>query len=135
MALTAPAMDKHNSAATSCPLLGPHKAAADFSATGTIGSSASRVTDKAENPYAVKLAVVTEDRTGQLAALTNTIANIKTNIRNASTDDEVLNDGTRRIDLTVDVNDLQHLERVVNALKGVEGVIEVERLNVAAFVA
>jgi GTP pyrophosphokinase len=91
------------------------------------------VTDKAENPYAVKLSVVTEDRTGQLAALTNTIANIKTNIRNASTDDEVLNDGTRRIDLTVDVNDLQHLERVVNALKGVEGVIEVERLNVAAF--
>jgi GTP pyrophosphokinase len=91
------------------------------------------VTDKVENPYAVKLSVVTEDRTGQLAALTNTIANIKTNIRNASTDDEVLNDGTRRIDLTVDVNDLQHLERVVSALKGVEGVIEVERLNVAAF--
>ena len=90
---------------------------------------------KGEDPYAVKLAVVTEDRTGQLAALTNTIANIKTNIRNASTDDEILNDGTRRIDLTVDVNDLQHLERVVSALKGVEGVIEVERLNVAAFVA
>jgi GTP diphosphokinase / guanosine-3',5'-bis(diphosphate) 3'-diphosphatase len=91
------------------------------------------VTDKAENPYAVKLSVVTEDRTGQLAALTNTIANIKTNIRNASTDDEILNDGTRRIDLTVDVNDLQHLERVVSALRGVEGVIEVERLNVAVF--
>jgi GTP diphosphokinase / guanosine-3',5'-bis(diphosphate) 3'-diphosphatase len=90
---------------------------------------------KGANPYAVKLSVVTEDRTGQLAALTNTIANIKTNIRNASTDDEILNDGTRRIDLTVDVNDLQHLERVVSALKGVEGVIEVERLNVAAFVA
>jgi guanosine-3',5'-bis(diphosphate) 3'-pyrophosphohydrolase len=90
---------------------------------------------KGEDPYAVKLSVVTEDRTGQLAALTNTIANIKTNIRNASTDDEILNDGTRRIDLTVDVNDLQHLERVVSALKGVEGVIEVERLNVAAFVA
>ena len=88
---------------------------------------------KGENPYAVKLSVVTEDRTGQLAALTNTIANIKTNIRNASTDDEILNDGTRRIDLTVDVSDLQHLERVVSALKGVEGVIEVERLNVAAF--
>jgi GTP diphosphokinase / guanosine-3',5'-bis(diphosphate) 3'-diphosphatase len=91
------------------------------------------MTDKGVNPYAVKLAVVTEDRTGQLAALTNTIANIKTNIRNASTDDETLNDGTRRIDLTVDVNDLQHLERVVNALKGVEGVIEVERLNAAAY--
>ncbi|MGH9936171.1 MAG: RelA/SpoT family protein, partial [Blastocatellia bacterium] len=91
------------------------------------------MTDKAKNPYAVKLAVLTQDRTGQLAALTNTIANIKTNIRNASTDDETLNDGTRRIDLTVDVNDLQHLERVVSALKGVEGVIEVERLNAAAY--
>jgi GTP pyrophosphokinase len=79
--------------------------------------------------YAVKLSVMTEDRTGQLAALTNTIANIKTNIRNATTDDDNLNDGARRIDLTVDVDDLQHLERVVSALKGVEGVIEVERLN------
>jgi GTP pyrophosphokinase len=91
------------------------------------------MTEKVENPYAVKLAVLTKDRTGQLAALTNTIANIKTNIRNASTDDETLNDGTRRIDLTVDVNDLQHLERVVNALKGVEGVIEVERRNATAY--
>ncbi|MGE0126779.1 MAG: bifunctional (p)ppGpp synthetase/guanosine-3',5'-bis(diphosphate) 3'-pyrophosphohydrolase [Blastocatellales bacterium] len=91
------------------------------------------MTDKAENPYAVKLSVLTKDRTGQLAALTNTIANVKTNIRNASTDDETLNDGTRRIDLTVDVNDLQHLERVVSALKGVEGVIEVERRNAAAY--
>jgi len=83
----------------------------------------------ADGAYAVKLSVVTEDRTGQLAALTNTIANIKTNIRNATTDSDNLNDGARRIDLTVDVNDLQHLERVVSALKGVEGVIEVERLN------
>jgi GTP pyrophosphokinase len=91
------------------------------------------MTEKVENPYAVKLAVLTKDRTGQLAALTNTIANIKTNIRNASTDDETLNDGTRRIDLTVDVNDLQHLERVVSALKGVEGVIEVERRNATAY--
>ncbi len=91
------------------------------------------MTDKAENPYAVKLSVLTKDRTGQLAALTNTIANIKTNIRNASTDEETFNDGTRRIDLTVDVNDLQHLERVVSALKGVEGVIEVERQTATAY--
>jgi len=83
----------------------------------------------ADDSFAVKLTVLTEDRTGQLAALTNTIANVKTNIRDASTDEDDLNDGTRRIDLTVDVNDLHHLERVLSALKGVEGVIEVERLN------
>jgi GTP diphosphokinase / guanosine-3',5'-bis(diphosphate) 3'-diphosphatase len=79
-------------------------------------------------PYAVKLSVITEDRQGQLAALTNAIANIKTNIRDARTDDNSYSDGVRRIDLTVDITDLKHLERVASAIKGVEGVIEVERL-------
>jgi (p)ppGpp synthase/HD superfamily hydrolase len=79
-------------------------------------------------PYAVKLSVLTEDRQGQLAALTNAIANIKTNIRHVRTDDNNHSDGIRRIDLTVDISDVKHLERVSNALKGVEGVIEVERL-------
>jgi GTP diphosphokinase / guanosine-3',5'-bis(diphosphate) 3'-diphosphatase len=82
-------------------------------------------------PYAVKLSVITEDRQGQLAALTNAIANIKTNIRDARTDDKHYSDGIRRIDLTVDITDMNHLERVSSAIKGVEGVIEVERL--AAF--
>lgn len=78
--------------------------------------------------YPVKLSVLTHDRTGQLAALTNKIADIKTNIRSASTDEEEgTNDGTRKIDLTVDVDDMAHLERVISALKGVEGVIEVQR--------
>jgi (p)ppGpp synthase/HD superfamily hydrolase len=37
-------------------------------------------------PYAIKLSVTTEDRQGMLAALTNAIANIKTNIRDAHAD-------------------------------------------------
>jgi guanosine-3',5'-bis(diphosphate) 3'-pyrophosphohydrolase len=84
--------------------------------------------DGRSEPYAVKLSVITEDRQGQLAALTNAIANIKTNIRDARTDDNSYSDGVRRIDLTVDITDLKHLERVASAIKGVEGVIEVERL-------
>jgi GTP pyrophosphokinase len=83
----------------------------------------------AGDPYPVKLSVLTHDRTGQLAALTNKIAEIKTNIRSASTDDDSLNDGTRMIALTVDVSDVTHLDRVIVALKGIEGVLEVERLN------
>jgi GTP diphosphokinase / guanosine-3',5'-bis(diphosphate) 3'-diphosphatase len=80
------------------------------------------------DPYPVKLTVLTADRTGQLAALTNKIADIKTNIRSVSTDaDDGANDGTRKIELTVDVGDVEHLERVIGALKGIEGVIEVER--------
>ncbi|HKX29823.1 MAG TPA: bifunctional (p)ppGpp synthetase/guanosine-3',5'-bis(diphosphate) 3'-pyrophosphohydrolase [Blastocatellia bacterium] len=81
-----------------------------------------------EEPYAVKLSVITEDRQGQLAALTNAIANIKTNIRDARTDGDGYSDGLRRIDLTVDITDVKHLERVASALKGVAGVIEVEHL-------
>ncbi len=84
--------------------------------------------ESGSEPYAVKLSVITEDRQGQLAALTNAIANIKTNIRDARTDDNSYTDGVRRIDLTVDITDLKHLERVASAIKGVEGVIEVERL-------
>jgi GTP pyrophosphokinase len=87
------------------------------------------VGDESNEPYAVRLSVITEDRQGQLAALTNAIANIKTNIRDARTDDSTYQDGIRRIDLTVDITDMKHLDRVAGALKGVEGVIEVERLS------
>jgi len=32
-----------------------------------------------------------------------------------------------RIDMTVEVNDLKHLDKVVKSLRGVDGVINVER--------
>ena len=79
-------------------------------------------------PYAVKLSVKTEDRTGLLAALTNAVADAKTNIRAASTDEQYATDGLRRIELTVDIVDVRHLDRVRNALRRVAGVIEVERI-------
>jgi GTP diphosphokinase / guanosine-3',5'-bis(diphosphate) 3'-diphosphatase len=75
--------------------------------------------------YAVKLVVTTEDRQGMLAALTNAIANIKTNITEART--EIFNDGSAQIDITVDISDVKHLDRVAGALKGVAGVMAVER--------
>ena len=79
----------------------------------------------AQTAYAVTLSVRTEDRTGMLAMLTNAIANIKTNIRDARA--SVLSDGCGQIDVTVEIADLKHLERVISALKGVDGVIDVER--------
>ena len=78
-------------------------------------------------PYAVRLSVTVEDRQGILAALTNAIANIKTNIRDARTNGSP--DGNARtILLTIDIADIKHLERVISSLKGVEGVLDVERL-------
>ncbi|MFN0123062.1 MAG: TGS domain-containing protein, partial [Blastocatellia bacterium] len=77
--------------------------------------------------YAVTLSVITENRMGMLASLTNAVAGIKTNIFNASAD--VLDDGSGRIMLTVEINDVKHLDRVIAALKAVDGVIDVERAN------
>lgn len=85
-------------------------------------------TDSSTMPYAVRLSTTVEDRQGMLAALTNAIANINTNIRDARTDNS-LNGSSRIIDLTVDITDIKHLERVISALKGVEGVLDVERID------
>ncbi len=75
----------------------------------------------------VKLTVITEDRQGMLAALTAAIADIKTNIRDARAG--VFDNGSAQIDITVEISDVKHLERVISALKGVDGVIDVERAN------
>ena len=76
-------------------------------------------------PYVVKLTMEVEDRKGLLAAVSAQIADINTNIRNmeAHTGD----DRHARIDVTVEISDLRHLERVMKSLRGVEGVLDVER--------
>jgi GTP pyrophosphokinase len=75
--------------------------------------------------YTVKLTMEVEDRKGLLAAVSAKIADINTNIKNmeARTDEGA----HARIDMTVEINDLKHLERVIKSLRGVDGVIGVER--------
>lgn len=84
--------------------------------------------DKGEAPaasYTVKLTMEVEDRKGILAAVSARIADINTNIKNmeAHTDD----DHRARIDVTVEISDLKHLDKVMASLRGVEGVLDVER--------
>jgi GTP pyrophosphokinase len=76
--------------------------------------------------YTVRLTMEVEDRKGLLAAVSAKIADINTNIRNmeARTGAE---DQRARIDVTVEISDLKHLERVIKSLKSVNGVIDVER--------
>jgi guanosine-3',5'-bis(diphosphate) 3'-pyrophosphohydrolase len=76
--------------------------------------------------YTVKLTMEVEDRKGLLAAVSAKIADINTNIRNmeARTGDD---DRRARIDVTVEISDLQHLQRVINSWKSVNGVLDVER--------
>ena len=64
------------------------------------------------------------------AAVSAKIADINTNIKNmeARTDDGA----TARIDMTVEINDLKHLEKVIKSLRGVDGVLGVERAGRAS---
>jgi GTP pyrophosphokinase len=81
--------------------------------------------------YTVKLTMEVEDRKGVLAAVSAKIADINTNIRNmeARTGGD---DQRARIDVTVEISDVQHLEKVIKALKSVSGVIDVERAGRSA---
>jgi GTP diphosphokinase / guanosine-3',5'-bis(diphosphate) 3'-diphosphatase len=76
--------------------------------------------------YTVKLTMEVEDRKGVLAAVSAKIADINTNIKNmeARTDD---GDQRARIDMTVEITDLKHLEKVIKSLRGVSGVLDVAR--------
>ncbi|MBC7901696.1 MAG: bifunctional (p)ppGpp synthetase/guanosine-3',5'-bis(diphosphate) 3'-pyrophosphohydrolase [Saprospiraceae bacterium] len=75
----------------------------------------------------VRILVTTENRTGMLAGITNAIAEIKTGIRDASAN--VSRDDKGLIEVTVEVFDKKHLDRVVSAIEKVPGVITVERMN------
>jgi GTP pyrophosphokinase len=76
--------------------------------------------------YTVGLTMQVEDRKGLLAAVSAKIADINTNIKNmeARTGDH---DHRARIDVTIEINDLKHLEKVIKSLRAVDGVLDVER--------
>lgn len=80
---------------------------------------------KHESAYPVTMKLVTEDRPGMVADVTQAIAGVGTNIRDirASLDD----DGRGQLVLTAEIFDVKHLERIIGALKSVRGVMDVER--------
>jgi GTP pyrophosphokinase len=83
---------------------------------------------EAAAPYTVKLSMEVEDRKGVLAAVSAKIADINTNIKNMEAragDDE----RSARIDVTIEISDVQHLDRVIKSLKSVKGVLDVERMG------
>jgi GTP diphosphokinase / guanosine-3',5'-bis(diphosphate) 3'-diphosphatase len=78
------------------------------------------------SPYTVRLSIQVEDRKGILADVSSKIAGINTNIRNveATTTDQM-----GRIDMTIEISDLKHLQRVIKSLRSVDGVVDVERAS------
>ena len=78
-----------------------------------------------EDTYPVQLVLRTHDRPGLLKELTAAISE-KTNIRNIET--KIAENGDATIDLTLDIADKKHLERLVLAMRKINGIREVERL-------
>jgi GTP pyrophosphokinase len=83
----------------------------------------------AEGAFEVRIAVEVEDRPGLLAAITAVLASMNTDIRTAEA--KTFDDHTASIDMTLRIQDLKHLEKVLKSIKGVSGVIDVERQTVA----
>ena len=83
----------------------------------------------ADQAYEVRISVEVQDRPGLLAAITTVLAGMNTDIRSA--DARTFDDRTAAIELIVRVTDLKHLERVVKAIRGLAGVMKVERQTVA----
>jgi GTP pyrophosphokinase len=75
--------------------------------------------------YPVSLVLATEDRYGMLARLTDAIAKLNTNIRQIEADTE--RPGRGNIVVVVDIRDRAHLEKVRDALRNLQGVLEVSR--------
>jgi GTP diphosphokinase / guanosine-3',5'-bis(diphosphate) 3'-diphosphatase len=77
--------------------------------------------------YPVTMRLLTEDRPGMVADVTQAIAGVGTNIRDirASLDEE----GRGQLVVTAEIFDLKHLEKMTGALKSVKGVMDVERIG------
>ena len=79
-----------------------------------------------QGSYIVRLDIHVEDRKGILADVSAKIAGIDTNIRTLEASSH---EREGRIEMTVEINDMKHLEKVIKSLRAVDGVIEVERAS------
>ena len=75
--------------------------------------------------YSVRLKIRVEDRKGLLAELSSRVAEVNTNIRDLEATTDAEHHGFIR--MTVEINDLKHLQQVMKSIKKIEGVLDVER--------
>ena len=86
------------------------------------------VWDKADSgsSFTVCLTIQVADRRGMLADVTSRISDTKINIRKVEASANENQHG--RISVTMDINDLKHLQRVIKVVRAVPGVLDVERV-------
>jgi GTP pyrophosphokinase len=83
---------------------------------------------KKEYIYPVRIRIYSEDKKGMLADISNSIASNKANITNArvETTDDKRAIGT----FEVEIQDLNHLKKVIKGLEKIKGVQRVERVRI-----
>jgi guanosine-3',5'-bis(diphosphate) 3'-pyrophosphohydrolase len=75
--------------------------------------------------HVVRLTMRVEDRKGMLAEISSKVSNINTNI--TTMEAHAGADRHARIEMTVEIRDVKHLDKVIKSIKGVDGVLGVER--------
>jgi guanosine-3',5'-bis(diphosphate) 3'-pyrophosphohydrolase len=78
--------------------------------------------------FGVRLAISVEDRQGILAEITSAISNLKTNIRESRSSSDSAS-GKGMVEITVDISDVKHLQKVIQGLKTIRGIQDVERVS------
>jgi GTP pyrophosphokinase len=82
--------------------------------------------DGTPSSYPVKLTVFCDDRFGMLKQMTAVISDAKTNIRDMQVRSS---NGQANIDIILDIADLKHLENIINGVRKIPGVHDVQRLQ------
>ena len=82
--------------------------------------------DEAPTSYQVKLTVSCDDRFGMLKQITAVISDTKTNIRNI---EARTSNGQANVDVVLDIADLKHLENIINGVRKIPGVHDVQRVQ------
>ncbi|HEV8047779.1 MAG TPA: bifunctional (p)ppGpp synthetase/guanosine-3',5'-bis(diphosphate) 3'-pyrophosphohydrolase [Terriglobales bacterium] len=76
--------------------------------------------------YPVKLTVFCDDRFGMLKQITAVISDAKTNIRDVQVRSA---NAQANVDVILDIADLKHLENIINGVRKIPGVHDVQRLQ------
>src|SRR5947209_17314006 len=82
--------------------------------------------DGAPTAFPIKLTVFCDDRFGMLKQITAVISDTKTNIRNIGARTE---NGQANVDIVIEIEDLKHLENIIQGVRKIPGVHDVQRLQ------
>jgi len=77
--------------------------------------------------HSVRIAIKTEDKPGLLASVSSSISALDANITHA----EATVDGNKKamLSFAIDVNDIEHLTRVIKSIEEINGVLQVKRVK------